>query len=306
MAYNTTDYLTQTYAALPGIAQFSGGINAVRRNLQQQANLARLGSATPGLEAQSLRNISQKLAGKVSSSTLGMMGQGAAERGIGRGIGIDTSSPNINAAYLKALGLTSEGLQKEAEQELAGAYARNPAAPLWQEESSLIINPVQSAQLELERDKLNQQRKLEEQRLALEARRINQEMALRSAAAGGGGGARLTAGGGQTSTAPTMSDIFTAYGSGRGINYTPMTYGSYAPAFDYSNYVSPGMNYGGEFDVVQPGMNLLDTGNYGGEFDVVQPGMNYADTTAYGDVSYGYQPTSSGTMYIGDLAGYEG
>lgn len=75
---------------------------------------------------QSSRNIGSNLRGEVPSDVVNQILQGAAERGISTGGGA-----NANAAYLRALGLTSLGLQQTGESELTGAIARTPQAPLF-------------------------------------------------------------------------------------------------------------------------------------------------------------------------------
>lgn len=50
--------------------------------------------------------------------------------------------PNANAAYLRALGLTSLGMQQQGEQNLSGAVARTPRTPLL-DPASFFVTPGQ-------------------------------------------------------------------------------------------------------------------------------------------------------------------
>jgi len=81
-----------------------------------------------GLIGQRSHNISDELAGNVSDSTWNQLAQRAAERGASMGGGVD--SPNANAALLAALGQTSEQQQALGANQLGGAIAGVPHAPL--------------------------------------------------------------------------------------------------------------------------------------------------------------------------------
>lgn len=92
-----------------------------------------------GLIAQSSQNIAQELRGEVPSDVVNEILQSAAERGITTG---SPGSPNANAAYLRALGLTSLGMQQQGEQNLTAAIGRTPqAAPL--DVSRFLVTPEQ-------------------------------------------------------------------------------------------------------------------------------------------------------------------
>lgn len=80
----------------------------------------------PGYQAmvgKSSENIGENLEGIVPKDVIDLMTQQAAERGIATGA---PGSPNANAAYLRALGLTSMGLQQLGEQQLTAAVGRTP------------------------------------------------------------------------------------------------------------------------------------------------------------------------------------
>jgi hypothetical protein len=95
-----------------------------------------------GMITQSSGNIGQMLAGQVPSDVVTNLIQGAAERGIMTG---SPGSPNANSALLRALGLTSLGLQQTGEQELTQAIGRTPRPALFQPESMLVSPEQQQA-----------------------------------------------------------------------------------------------------------------------------------------------------------------
>jgi hypothetical protein len=91
---------------------------------------------------QSSRNIQSDLAGQVSPDVINLLGQQAAERGVGFGAG----APNSNAALLRSLGLTSMGLQAQGQNELSQAIARTPTGPGFNPNSFLVSpSDLQSA-----------------------------------------------------------------------------------------------------------------------------------------------------------------
>lgn len=158
------------------IKNISDVINEINRTAQTAALRARIPGAA-GLEKQSSELIRQELAGGVPTDVQNLLAQQAAERGIG-GVGAGTGQ-NVNAAYLRALGLTSLGQEQAGQQNLSAAYARNPAAAIF-DPSSMLLTPSQSAQLELGYQS-------EADRVALERERLAAE-AARGGRGGGGGG----------------------------------------------------------------------------------------------------------------------
>lgn len=115
------DYISGWQSNLPAYNALIKGIND-QANQQAQANLsANLPGYTANLAQQSA-NVSDLLAGKISPSTINNMATAAAERGISVGSG----GPNANAAYLRALGLTTEGLQAQGAQQFAQQIASTP------------------------------------------------------------------------------------------------------------------------------------------------------------------------------------
>lgn len=114
------DYLSGWQQNLPAYTQLIKSIND-QANQQARSNLeANLPGYSANLAQQSA-NISDLLAGKISQSTINNIATAAAERGITTGGG-----PNANAAYLRALGLTTEGLQAQGAQQFAQQIASTP------------------------------------------------------------------------------------------------------------------------------------------------------------------------------------
>lgn len=96
--------------------------------------------ALPGYNAAvgtSMGNIAAHLAGQLPSDVISQLTQRAAERGITTGGG-----PNDQAALLRALGLTSVGLQSQGESELTGAVSRTPLVKPF-DISSMFVTPAQ-------------------------------------------------------------------------------------------------------------------------------------------------------------------
>lgn len=157
------------------IKNISDLINNINLSATKAAQAARIPD-NPALEAQSSKNIGADLGGQVDPDVLNLLKQQSAERGISGGG--TTNSPNANAAYLQALGLTSYGLKRQGQTELTAADARNPQAPIV-DPSKFTLTPDQAAQLQLEYQ-------TEQDRVAEENRRL----ALEASRGGGGGGGR--------------------------------------------------------------------------------------------------------------------
>lgn len=211
-----------------------GNINLLNRQAQQEANLSRIPGAA-GLEAQSSEMIGQQLAGELPADVMGLIGRRAAETAVMSG---RPGAPASNAAYLRALGLTSLEQQQAGQQNLTAAYARNPAAPIYGAEN-FAITPLQAAQLQYQYDALN--------------------ASMRNRGTGGGGG-----GGGS---------------GGGALTVTPAAPSGYNPGVFVGYSTSPGVLSSG-------------TDSY----------YNFPSTSSTG--TYGYQPTSSGSMYVGSAGGY--
>lgn len=231
-------------AGSPGsLASLASNVTGINIAGQQAANSARIPNA-PGLEAQSSKMIEDQLLGKIPADVLALLGQGAGERAVAGGM---VGAPASEAAYRRALGLTSIGQQESGQRNLSAAYARNPGAKVMDAESQ-IITPYQQAQLDLER-----------QRLALASRGSG-------GGGGGGGGYPRTSGTGTEGGGGYIpSDVL--FGTGRrGTMYSP----------DQSGWTPS---------------------------TVGQAATNQGNTFG-GESNYGYQPVSSGEMFIGDPFDY--
>lgn len=129
--------ITGNIANLSNIYTMAGGINQFT-NQQALQNLASNLPGYTGMSSQSSANIASLLRGEIPSDVRAQMAQSAAERGISGGMGVDTA--NTNAALLRALGLTSLGLQQTGESELTSAIARTPTGQQYNV-SSMLVSP---------------------------------------------------------------------------------------------------------------------------------------------------------------------
>lgn len=201
MAYTTTGRVsgstsigTEYNPTLPELQTLASGMNAINRLGQSEALAARIPGASD-LEAQSSQMIASELRGEVPQDVLAQLGREGAEGAVGTG----TAS---QAAYLRALGLTSLQLQQTGQSNLSAALARNPAAPLY-DPSTQLITPAQQAQLDLSQQQQNlaaQREKAQEDLAAAQLSIQAQQNALRGRAGtsynlggmGGGGTSTIT------------------------------------------------------------------------------------------------------------------
>lgn len=194
-------------AAGMDLTSLTNYINNLNRTAQTSANRARIPQGQ-ALETRSSANIGGELRGEIPPDVIALMQQQAAERGVATG---SPGSPNSNAAYLRALGLTSLGLQEQGQRDLTAAEGRNPTAPIF-DPSTQLLTPAQSINADLER-----------QRLALEGASI----AARNSGGYAGGGY----GGGRAPAAePGMPDEFVANSTAT-TGATGSILGSLAPDF---------------------------------------------------------------------------
>lgn len=154
-------------------------INALTRGGQAASLAARIPNAT-GLEAESSANIGSELHGQLPADVLRQLQQQAAERGVATG---SPGSPNSNAAYLRALGLTSLDLTGRGQADLSAALARNPAAPIF-DPSTQLITPYQGASLGLQGGSLG----LNYEEMLMQNRLNRERLAQAGMGRGGGGG----------------------------------------------------------------------------------------------------------------------
>lgn len=125
-------------AALPDLQKMAGNVNAFNLGevtKQYEAGIHNYNAMTQ----QSSRNIGSALAGQVPADVLVQLQQGAAQRGIATGA---PGGPNANAAYLRALGLTSLGQQQYGEKALTEAVGRMPRVGLY-DLSQGFVTPAQ-------------------------------------------------------------------------------------------------------------------------------------------------------------------
>lgn len=165
-------------ADLPDIIALTKAIDALNLQAQQNANMSRI-PGEQGLEQQSSDLIKQQLAGEVPADVRNLLQQQGAESNV-------VSGRDTNAAYLRALGLTSLGQEQAGQGNLSAAVARNPVAPIF-DPSSQLITPYQQGMLNID-----------QAQLALEAQRLAQARAT----GGGGGGQGYYGGTGGTAQGP--------------------------------------------------------------------------------------------------------
>ena len=124
-----------------------GLANQANAFMQQQArmpyafNLPNYG----GMLSQRSKNIGGLLQGQVPTDVVEQIQQRGAERGVATGM---SGGPNGNAAWLRALGLTSLGLQQQGSQQFTQAIADTPVSPLFNPLSQFI--PQENAYAELQ------------------------------------------------------------------------------------------------------------------------------------------------------------
>ena len=118
--------------SLYGLTTGTSGASAAGANQQYLQNLPGYAALT----STGSSNILSDLHGQVSPDVINLLGQQAAERGVGFGAG----SPNSNAALLSSLGRTSMGLQAQGQQELTSAIGRTPVGPAFNP-ASMLVSP---------------------------------------------------------------------------------------------------------------------------------------------------------------------
>ena len=135
---------TQASALAANLSQMDQIKSIMAQINQQSAQSAMLPMTLnlPGYQGamgQAMGNVQQNLAGQVPGDVWTQMQQGAAERGIGMG---SPTSPNANAAMLRALGLTSLGLQQTGQQNLTNLMGAVPRGTLY-DPSQMLVTPAQ-------------------------------------------------------------------------------------------------------------------------------------------------------------------
>ena len=113
-----TGNLGSLYGLATGTGQASGAGAAAQYNT--------LLPGLSGLESQASGDITQELSGQLPQDVMNQIEQSAAERGIATG---SPGSDNSNAAMLKALGLTSLGMEQTGQQALGQLIGETPTGP---------------------------------------------------------------------------------------------------------------------------------------------------------------------------------
>lgn len=107
-------------------ANYAGANNAYMQKQAISPFITNLPNYTANVFQRS-QNTNQMLNGQVPDDVLNQITQAGAERGVGGG---SPGSPNANAAWLRALGLTSLDMQKQGSDELSKQIADTPTAEL--------------------------------------------------------------------------------------------------------------------------------------------------------------------------------
>ena len=134
----------QNLAGMDELTAMSNYINTLNIAAQQAALQSRIPGSV-GLEQQSSQNIAAGLAGQIDPGTQRQIGEWAAARGIMSG---SVGGPINDTAFLKLMSDTAYEREQQAQQNLNAAYARNPAAPIF-DVSSQLLGPSQLGQLSL-------------------------------------------------------------------------------------------------------------------------------------------------------------
>jgi hypothetical protein len=125
-------------ANLPGLESLAGGTNTFNQNqLLGQYNMAIPNYAALTQTASGLAQ--SELNGQVPQDVISLLTQQAAERGINTGM---PGSGNANAAYLRALGLTSLGQEQTGMNNLHQLSVDAPIAPIFNP-ASMFVTPEQ-------------------------------------------------------------------------------------------------------------------------------------------------------------------
>ena len=106
---------------------------------------AQYSSLLPGLSGylgQAGGNVATELSGQLPQDVINQIEQAGAERGVATG---SPGSPNSNAAMLKALGLTSLGLEEQGATDLSRLIGETPTGPAFNP-ASMLVTPEQQQQ----------------------------------------------------------------------------------------------------------------------------------------------------------------
>lgn len=126
-------------SALPSLTQLGQGVNAY--TLAESMKPYEAFGLTP-LLSQYRTNTGQQLAGQIPSDVLNNLWNYGAERGVATGM---PGGPNANAAVMRALGLTSVGLQQQGAQNLTNLYGMMPKITPYNVASGFVSPEQQQA-----------------------------------------------------------------------------------------------------------------------------------------------------------------
>lgn len=111
-------------------------------------------------------NTQQMLEGQLPQDVIGQITQGAAERGISGGGG--PQSPNSNAAFLRALGLSSLDMMGQGSQQLSQSIADTPTPELFNPASLWVPSTLAAQELQYaQAGQRQQQNQVDRERAAL-------------------------------------------------------------------------------------------------------------------------------------------
>jgi len=156
----TGGFLGALYGQIPGVANpISSAATATTGNRQNLTNIDNLtqgadtisatGAALPfeinlpgyeGMLQTATGNTGQELQGQVPQDVQNLLAEQSAERGVSTGEA--PGSPNTNAAYLQALGLTSLGQEQQGQTNLSQLIGETPTGASYNPASS-FVTPAQ-------------------------------------------------------------------------------------------------------------------------------------------------------------------
>lgn len=200
----------------PGIG-VTPTVNALNVSGQQTAQAARL-PGEAGLAGQTSNIIGQELQGDVPQDVMNLLEQQGAE-------GATTSGGNPQAAYLRALGLTSLGQQQAGQANLSTALASSPIAPLF-DPTTQLLGPAAAGGLNIQAGELGVAQSANAAKIA----DTNAQLALQAAALNRGGG-----GGGGTITQPSPAALGLPT-----FNYGPTGLTAYGTSTATTSPIEPG------------------------------------------------------------------
>lgn len=272
-------------SAIPSLEELTTGVSgasAAGARTQYEANLPLYG---PMSRAAS-ENIMSNLQGIVSPDVINMLRSQGAERGVGFG----PDSPASNAAYLRALGLTSTALQSLGQQQYQSALASTPRGPLF-DPSKFLVSPGEEQMAQLYANILAGAP------IPSAAAAANEAAARRGLTAGAGsvgGGGPISMGGGRPPVVtaggypPTVVAGATPYGGG-----TPAL-GDFSTGDWWKSIGWPGST-GTELGTDQFGEDLYTYSGFTPE-DISTFGLTEQDI-------YGTSPGGATTLAAGGLGG---